>query len=246
MENVYQLSFLKTFLLEINAFLIGISKTGIPGVGILAIPLTAMVLPAKASTGLILPMLIMGDIFAVSYYRKKAVWKYVLRLLPFAAMGVIIGYFLMGKINDKQLSKFIGFIILIILFLNWYWNKKEIKIPEKFYFAVLMGLMAGITTMMANAAGPILIIYLLAMKLPKTEFVGTAAWYFFILNWFKVPFSIKLGLINFYSLKLNSLLIPGISIGAILGIIFLKKIPQKLFNQIVQFLAAAAALKLIF
>ncbi|MCM8818080.1 MAG: sulfite exporter TauE/SafE family protein [Candidatus Omnitrophica bacterium] len=237
---------MKIFFLEIYAFLIGVSKTGIPGVGILAIPLTAMILPAKASTGIILPMLIMGDIFAVSYYRKKAIWKYIFRLLPFATFGIIIGYFLMQKINDQQLSKFIGIIIITILFLNWYWNKKEIKIPESIYFAPLMGLFAGITTMMANAAGPILIIYLLAMKLPKTEFVGTGAWYFFILNWFKVPFSTKLGLINIYSLKLNFLLIPGITLGALLGIIFLKKIPQKIFNNLVQILAFISALKLIF
>lgn len=246
MENIYQLNILKFFLLEIYAFLIGVSKTGIPGVGILAIPLTAMILPAKASTGIILPNLIMGDIFAVTYYRRKAIWKYILRLLPFASFGIIIGYFLMGKVNDKQLSKFIGIVILIILFLNWYWNRKEIKIPEKIYFAPLMGLFAGITTMMANAAGPILIIYLLAMKLPKTEFVGTGAWYFFILNWFKVPFSVKLGLINIYSLKLNFLLFPGVALGAILGIFFLKKIPQKIFNHLVQILALLAALKLIF
>ncbi|MGC8976488.1 MAG: sulfite exporter TauE/SafE family protein [Candidatus Ratteibacteria bacterium] len=244
--NTYQVPLFKILLLELNAFLIGVSKTGIPGVGILAISLTAIALPTKVSTGLILPMLIIGDIFAVIYYRKKAIWKYVIRLLPFAATGVIIGYFLMGKVNDKQLSKFIGFIILTILFLNLYWNKKEIKVPERFYFAVIMGIFAGITTMMANAAGPILIIYLLAMKLPKTEFVGTGAWYFFILNWFKVPFSVNLGLINLYSLKLNFLLSPGVCIGAICGIFFLKKIPQKLFNQIVQILTFLSALKLIF
>ena len=246
MENIYQLTHLKLLLLELYAFLIGVSKTGIPGVGILAIPLTAMILPAKASTGIILPMLIVGDIFAVSYYKKKAIWKYILRLLPFASIGIIIGYFLMGKINDKQLSKFIGIVILAIFLLNWWWNKKEINVPQKIYFSIIMGLFAGITTMMANAAGPILIIYLLSMKLPKTEFVGTGAWYFFILNWFKVPFSVNLGLINFHSLKLNLLLVPGICIGAISGIFFLKKIPQKIFNQIVQFLTIISALKLIF
>ncbi|MCM8806980.1 MAG: sulfite exporter TauE/SafE family protein [Candidatus Omnitrophica bacterium] len=246
MGNIYNLNFFKIFLLEINSFLIGISKTGIPGLGILAIPLTAIVLPPKISTGVILPMLILGDIFAVSYYRKKAIWKYIFRLLPFAILGVIIGYFLLGKINDKMLGKFIGSVILIILLLNWYWNKKGIKIPEKFLFAVFMGIFAGITTMMANAAGPILIIYLLSMKLPKTEFVGTGAWYFFILNWIKVPFSVSLGLINPYSLKLNLMLFPGLTLGAFGGIFFLKKIPQKIFNQVVQILAGISSLKLIF
>jgi len=246
MGNIYNLTNIKIFLLEIFSFLIGVSKTGIPGVGILAIPLTAMILPAKVSTGIILPNLIIGDIFAVIYYKKKAIWKYIFRLLPFASLGIIIGYFLMGKINDKQLSKFIGIVILVIFLLNWWWNKREINVPQKIYFSVIMGLFAGITTMMANAAGPILIIYLLSMKLPKTEFVGTGAWYFFILNWFKVPFSVNLGLININSLKLNLLLVPGISLGAISGILFLKKIPQKIFNQVVQIIAVISALKLIF
>ncbi len=246
MGNIYNLSSIKIFLLEIFSFLIGVSKTGIPGVGILAIPLTAMILPAKVSTGIILPNLIVGDIFAVIYYKKKAIWRYIFRLLPFASIGIIIGYFLMGKINDKQLSKFIGVVILAIFFLNWWWNKREINVPQKIYFSIIMGLFAGITTMMANAAGPILIIYLLSMKLPKTEFVGTGAWYFFILNWFKVPFSVNLGLININSLKLNILLIPGISLGAISGILFLKKISQKIFNQVVQIITIISALKLIF
>jgi uncharacterized membrane protein YfcA len=109
-----------------------------------------------------------------------------------------------------------------------------------------MGLLAGTTTMLANAAGPIMVIYLLAMGLPKKEFIGTGAWYFFLGNLFKVPFSASLGLINPASLKLNLLLFPGIALGAVLGILVIKKIPEKSFSVIVQALTAAAALKLIF
>jgi len=246
MGNIYNLTGIKFFLLEICSFFIGLSKTGIPGFGILGISLTAMILPTKVSTGVVLPLLIMGDIFAISYYKKRVIWKYILRVLPFTSFGIIIGYFLMGKINDRQLSVFIGLMILLIIGLNYWWNKKNIKIPQKIYFGVFIGIFAGITTMMANAAGPILIIYLIAMKLPKTEFVGTSAWYFFILNWFKVPFSVNLGLININSLKLNLLLFPSVIIGAISGVLLLKKIPQKIFDQIVQILVIISALKLIF
>jgi uncharacterized membrane protein YfcA len=246
MGNIYNLTGIKFFLLEICSFFIGLSKTGIPGFGILGISLTAMILPTKVSTGVVLPLLIMGDIFAISYYKKRVIWKYILRVLPFTSFGIIIGYFLMGKINDRQLSVFIGLVILLIIGLNYWWNKKNIKIPQKIYFGVFIGISAGITTMMANAAGPILIIYLIAMKLPKTEFVGTSAWYFFILNWFKVPFSVNLGLININSLKLNLLLFPSVIIGAISGVLLLKKIPQKIFDQIVQILVIISALKLIF
>jgi uncharacterized membrane protein YfcA len=100
--------------------------------------------------------------------------------------------------------------------------------------------------MMANAAGPIMIIYLLAMRLPKIEFVGTSAWFFFVINWLKVPFSANLNLMTAATVKLNLMMLPFIAIGAVVGIFFLKRIPQKAFNAVVQILAAAAAIKLLF
>jgi uncharacterized membrane protein YfcA len=106
--------------------------------------------------------------------------------------------------------------------------------------------MAGVTTMMANAAGPVMIIYLIAMRLPKIEFVGTSAWFFFIINWLKVPFSANLDLMTIESVKLNLMMLPFIFVGAIIGIFFLKRIPQKAFTIVVQILAAAAAIKLLF
>jgi len=240
----------------ISGLLIGLSKTGIPGAGFAAIPLVAMVIPARASTGVVLPMLIFGDFFAVIYYRRKASWVHLIRLLPWAATGIILGYMILrlapgGRIwlDDLRLSRVIGTVILVLLVLNWWYQKsqrEEARIPDYWWFAAGVGLLAGITTMMANAAGPILIIYLLAMRLPKIEFVGTAAWYFFLLNWFKVPFSTNLGFITLESLKLNLLVLPAITLGAFLGIFVLRKIPEKTFSVVIQIVAAAAAWKLIF
>lgn len=242
----YTLTTGKFLLLLLSSFLIGLSKTGIPGLGLLAISLSTMVLPAKASTGIILIILICGDIFAVTYYRKNAVWKHLLRLFPFAFTGIFAGYLLMDRINDNQLKPVIGIIILIMLGLNYLWKKKSnLNIPQKWYFAAVLGLIAGITTMMANAAGPVMLIYLLAMKLDKKEFVGTGAWYFFIGNLFKVPFSAKLGLINPYSLQLNFFILPGVICGAITGIFLLRKINTRTFNLMVEILTATAAIKLL-
>lgn len=246
METIYNLNLLKFLLLFLTSFLIGLSKTGIPGLSLLSVTLAAQVLPAKTSTGIVLVMLICGDIFAVIYYRRDAVWKHLIRLFPFAFTGIFIGYLLMERINDNQLSPVIGTVILIILGINHLWKKKqEIDIPQRWYFAAILGLIAGITTMMANAAGPIMIIYLLSMNLDKKEFVGTGAWYFFIGNLFKVPFSAKLGLINPSSLQLNLFLLPGIICGAVVGILILKKIPTKTFNIIVETLTVIAAINLI-
>lgn len=231
------------------ALLMGFSKTGLPGAGILAIPLVAWVIDARASTGVVLPMLIAGDIFAVACYRRHADWRHVLRLMPWAITGIFIGYCALGKVTDGQLRPIIGGTILVMLGLNaWrdYLHGDRAPIPTHWSFSAVLGLTAGITTMMANAAGPIMAIYLLAMRLPKNVFVGTGAWYFFLLNSFKVPFSMHLGLINPESLRLNLLLLPAIVLGAVTGIYVLPRVPEKLFTRLVQLLAAAAAVKLLF
>jgi len=253
------------------ALITGFSKTGFSGAGILAIPLAAMVIPARASTGLILPMLIVGDIMAVIVYRQHAIWKYVLKLLPYAVAGIVIGFVLLSLVNpsklappsttastatappiigDKELKPIIGIVILTLLILNAWRQFRiaksgEIHVPDSLWFAIAMGVLAGITTMMANAAGPIIVIYLLAMRLPKHAFIGTSAWYFFILNSFKVPFSAYLGLITLNSLWFNAKLVPMILLGGLLGIWLIKHIPEKPFNYLVQLLAAIAAIQLI-
>jgi len=233
---------------SISAFLFGLSKTGLPGMGILAIPLMAGIMPSRISTGVVLPILIFADIFAVSYYRRKAVWSHLFRLIPWAMTGIILGYLIMGRITDTQLKPVIGIVIMIMLTVNYWRNSQpnEMPVPTRWWFAAFTGLLAGITTMLANAAGPILVIYLLAMRLPKTEFIGTAAWYFFLLNWFKVPFSANLGLITPQSLRFNLALFPLVAIGAVSGIYLLKYLPEKTFNNITQILAGIAAINLLF
>ncbi|HNS31795.1 MAG TPA: sulfite exporter TauE/SafE family protein [bacterium] len=233
----------------IGGVMIGLSKTAIPGLGMASIPLIATVLPARSSTGIVLILLIFADIFAVLYYRRQALWMHLARLIPWAFMGIIAGYFMLGKIDDRQLKYAIGCLILAMLALNYWREKRESRgeppgILCRWWFAAFLGLVAGAATMMANAAGPILVVYLIAMRVPKNKFIGTAAWYFFILNWVKVPFSMNLGFINGDSMKLTFYILPSVAAGAVGGIFILKKIPEKAFNKAVKILTAAAALKL--
>ncbi|MCS7119969.1 MAG: sulfite exporter TauE/SafE family protein [Nitrososphaerota archaeon] len=242
------LSWLQWVIIIMTAVSIGLTKTGIPGLSILFIPLMAEYFPAKASTGIVLPLLMLADVFAVIYYRKNAIWHHLLKLLPWTSVGVVIGYVAMGMISDAQLKPIIGAIILIILMSNFWFErnrKSEDSIPQKMWFAAGLGIAAGVTTMMANAAGTIFTIYLLTMKIPKTEFVGTSAWFFFILNWFKFPFSVSLGLITLETLHLDFMIFPAVAAGAITGILLLKKIPESEFRIIVQVLAALAAINLL-
>ena len=229
--------------------MVGTTKTGMPGLGILIVPLMALVLPARQSTGILLGILILADLFAITYHRHNARWGHVLRLLPAAFAGIVAGYFGLKFVNDRQLKPIIGVIVLLMLGFN-YWRSRikgeDAPVPTQLWFAVVLGFMAGVTTMMANAAGPVMIIYLLAMRLPKVEFVGTSAWFFFVVNWLKVPFSANLELMTAESVKLNLMMLPFIAVGAVTGIFLLKRIPQKIFNAVVQILAAAAAVKLLF
>jgi uncharacterized membrane protein YfcA len=233
------------------AIIIGISKTGFPGVGILSIPLVAIAIDTKQSTGTVLPMLIIGDCMAVFFYRRHAVIKYLFKVVPCAVAGVLIGFVFLGMVTSAQLKPIIGAVILVMLSLNWWRNWRLAKsgamhIPEGWWFAVVLGVTAGIITMMANAAGPIMVIYLLAMRLPKDAFIGTGAWYALSLNVFKVPFSAALGLIKGGSLLANLYLAPVIVIGGFLGLGLVKLVPEKPFTWLMQALAVVAAMDMLF
>ncbi len=240
-------------LLGLGAFLIGFSKTGIAGIGALSIAIFANIISAKASTGAILPLLVAADIAAVLSYRRHARWLHLVRLLTWAVPGIFIGYFSMKHINDIQTQRLIGAILLVVVTMH-IWRQRKIRrdgervdeqVPHTLWFAATMGLLAGFTTMVANAAGPIVVLYLLAMRLPKMEFLGTCAWYFFLLNTFKIPFSHSLGLIHFDSLRLDLALLPFVLLGALGGRIIIPYVNQRLFEWLAIFFTVISAIRLL-
>lgn len=231
------------------AVLVGFSKTGISGLGILAIPLMAEIFPARESTGVLLPMLIVGDIMAVSFYRRDALWSQLVRLLPWVMPGILLGYFALGWVNDSQMRPILGWLILVLLVLQivrrWCGDWMEHKLPHTWWFAAVLAILAGFATMLANAAGPIMIMYFLAKKLPKKEFIGTSAWFYLIVNLIKVPFSGNQGLITGDHLLFNAWLAPVILTGAAVGYMILPKVPQKFFDRAVLALAFVASIRMI-
>lgn len=231
------------------ALMVGFTKTGVPGLGIFAVALFACIVPARVSTGILLIMLIIGDVFAVAYYRRHAVWAHLLPLIPWAIAGIVLGAFVMRKVNDDQLRRAIGGIVLAMLALNLWWNRRGAGEQPPLlgrWAAPVFGLLAGITTMLANAAGPIMILYLLAMRLPRNEFIGTGAWYFFLVNWIKVPFHVLwVGTITAQTFLFAVAFLPAILVGAVAGILVVRQIPEKTFNALAQVLAGVTALKLV-
>lgn len=231
----------------VGALLVGVSKTGIAGLGMLFVVLFAQILPAKQATGVVLPLLIFGDVIAVAAYRQHTQWRFLWRLFPWTAAGVGVGFFALGRMNDRQAQAWIGAIVLALLAVHLLRRGGAVKgeADHGAWFAPTIGVLAGFTTLVANAAGPLMAIYLLAMRLPKMEFVGTSAVFFLLLNLFKVPFMVGLGLINGGSFALNLWLAPAVFLGAWIGRKILVKIDQRMFENLALILSGAAGLRLL-
>lgn len=238
------------------AFLVGLAKTGITGLGILAVAIAASALPARESVGAMLLTLIGGDIFAVLFYRRSADWSHLLRLFPWAAAGVVCGALTLwlGRVDNDGARHLIGVILLVLIvgdFLRrWLQKGQEGDGVPRFmrskWSGGVAGVTAGFTTMVANAAGPVMTLYLLAAQLPKYAFLGTSAWFFLILNLFKIPFSIGLGMITWESAGFSLRMLPFIILGALAGRWLVRYIDERRFVQIAFGLTFIASVRLLF
>lgn len=229
------------------AIVVGVSKSGIGGLGMLAVVLFAQILPAKQATGAVLPLLCFGDVVGAAYYRKHANWHHLWRLFPWTAAGVVIGYFGLGRIDDRQARVLIGGIVLGMVAMHlirrrWAGHEAE----HGAWFAPTIGVLAGFTTLVANAAGPLMAVYMLAMRLPKLDYVGTGAVFFLLLNLFKVPFMVHLELITVASFSLNLALVPLVYAGAWVGRKLIVRIEQQAFENLALGLSLLAGVRLLF
>ncbi|MEM1323662.1 MAG: sulfite exporter TauE/SafE family protein [Bacteroidota bacterium] len=244
----FQLSPVHWLLVLLCAVIIGAAKAGIKGITIVVVALLAIIFGGKASTGILLPLLIAGDTFAVWYYNRHTQWKYLIRLLPWAMLGVGLGTWLGKDIPEALFKQGMAAIILVsIIVMLWWERNKHRKVPNNWWFAGLMGLLVGFTTMIGNMAGAFSNLFFLAMRLPKDEFIGTAAWLFFIINLFKVPFHLYVWeTIRPETLVLNFYLIPGIIIGLLIGIRLVKIIKSDHYRQFILLMTALGALVIFF
>lgn len=227
---------------------IGFSKSGFAGVSMLHVVLFAFVFEALPSTGVLLPMLVVGDLCAIYFFGREANWQHVRRLLPPTIGGILIGWLMMDQLDSDQFKWIVGGIILslcVVQFVRTYRPGWFDHVPHQTWFAVVLGLLAGVTTMLANAAGPVVALYLLAVALPKWELIGTSAWLFLVLNLLKLPLSFQLGLISDSTLLVGAVLIPAIPLGMLAGRWLVGRVPQKWFNLILLGFTAIAAIRLI-
>ncbi|MCW5514775.1 sulfite exporter TauE/SafE family protein [Muriicola sp. Z0-33] len=229
------------------AFVIGVSKAGIKGIAIINVTLMALAFGAKESTGLVVPLLVAGDIFAVVYYNRHTRWSYIFRFLPWMLLGILIGVLIGNDLPDTTFKITMAIIILGSVIMMYWWDRRKSKVvPTHWLFAGFIGTIAGITTMIGNLAGAFSNIYFLAMRIPKNEFIGTAAWLFLIINVFKLPFHIWVwGTITPETLLINLKLLPGVLIGIVVGIKLVKIIREAFYRKLILILTAAGAVLIL-
>ncbi len=244
----YNLTVLQWVAISVAVFLLGISKSGLKGISIVIVLILAFVFGEKASTGVLLPMLIVADICAVVYYNRHAQWKYIWKLMPWVVVGVLVGVWVGNDISEGLFKKVMAVIVIgSILIMIYTENRSSNSIPKNKLFSSGAGFLAGFTTMVGNLAGPISNIYFLAMRLPKNEFIGTAAWLFFIINIFKLPFHFFVWkTITKETLVLNTVLIPVIVIGFFVGVYIVKLISNVNYRRFILVITAAGGLVMLF
>ena len=215
------------------ALFVGMSKTGVQGLAVLTVPLLAMAFGAKPSTGIMLPVLCFADLIGVGYYRRKAEWRYIVRLLPTAIAGFFLAIWVDHLIPPAEFKHLMGACLALVLAVMLWsqWRGKENMLANYWWYGPLFGLLGGFTTMIGNAAGPVMAIYLLSIRMPKLAFVGTNAWFFLCVNFLKLPLQVfAWNNITLTTLAIDACAIPFVLIGAFLGIRLVKFLPERAFR----------------
>lgn len=236
-------------LLAVAAFFVGMSKTALPGVNTLAVAIFAAILPARASTAALLILLLLGDVFAIAFYRRHADWATLIKLVPTIAAGMIIGAFFLAYSNDTGVQRAIGIILLLLMAVT-IWQRRwpsqgsdslgRLRVARVGY-----GTLGGFTTMVANAGSAAMSMYLLAARFQVQAFLGTAAWLFALINLSKVPVVVGLGLVSPTTLLLDLMLAPGVVVGALVGWLVARRIKQVIFDWAVIVATIAGAIYLL-
>ena len=235
MEILSTWSIINLLLVFAGAFIIGLAKAGLRGIDMLNVTLMALVFGSKASTGIVLPLLCVADIAAVLYYHRHAQRKHFWKLIPWMAIGILIGVFAGKDLNEAVFRKLMAVIIIltVIIMLIMEIIKSE-NVPTHPLFAASTGIVAGITTMLGNLAGAFSNLYFLAMRLPKNDFIGTVSWLFLVINLFKFPFQVLYWKnITATSLQTDLLLLPALALGFLLGLKIVKQIKDDHYRKVV-------------
>ena len=232
----------------VAALCIGLSKAGFSGISMVSVFLLADIYGAKESVGLALPLLIVADLLAYPAFIKYGSWKPVWKLLAPTLIGIFAGWWMLSWIDNDMARRVIGICVLLMVAVQ---ASRRLH-PEWFDacvapqgFGASAGVIGGFATMLANAAGPVIQLYLLARRLPKMELIGIGARFFLLINILKVPLGAQLKLINADSLWINLQLAPAVVVGVFGGRWLVDKVSQKHFEWMVVVFSVIAGVRLL-
>lgn len=230
--------------------LVGLTKTSIGGLGLLCAALLTQIIPAKESTGVLLILLIVGDLFAIRVYRKYVDWNFLRTLIKPVFMGLVFGALFLSRSTDESLKKFIGWVVLILVLLyplSQYWQKNNSDLNSRFPRVVrlTLGSTAGFMSMVANSGGTPMSIYLFLRRDSVLNFLANSAWFFFIVNLIKLPITLSLGILNISSFRFILPSLPAIAVGALIGKKIVSQINQQIFQNLTLISAGLVGTKLI-
>jgi uncharacterized membrane protein YfcA len=231
------------------ALCIGLSKAGFSGISMVSVVLLADIYGSKASVGLALPLLIAADLMAYPAFLKHGSWRPVWKLLGPALIGIALGWWVLGGISEVTARRVIGGCVLVMVALQALRRWQPVafdRLAESSGFGLGAGVLGGFATMLANAAGPVIQLYLMARKIPKMELIGIGARFFLLINLIKVPVNARLALITADSLLENLRLLPAVAVGIFGGKWLLQHVPQVAFEWMIVIFATLAGLRMLF
>lgn len=233
----------------LGATCVGLAKSGFTGISLISVFIFADLFGAKTSVGLVLPLLIVADMTVYPAFRKHGSWKPVFKLLIPAIVGLALGYMVLARINDEQAKHGIGVSVLLMVAIQLLRLTNAAAFDRMAHstgFGIGAGVVGGMATMIANAAGPVIQLYLLSKRIPKMELIGISARFFLLINFLKLPMNFQLSLINQNTILINALLVPAVWIGVFSGRYLVKKVPQRYFEWLVILFSIIAGVRLCF
>ena len=232
-------------ILGLGALIVGISKASIGGLGLITAALFADVMPARESTAAVLLLLIVGDIIGSVMYRRDVEWRALLRLAPTVLIGIVLGTWFLANVDDGFMRRALGVTILVMCALQIGMARRPKPDHLPHWVTTITGVLAGFTSMVANAAGPIMAIYLLNMHIGVRRYIGTTAWFFFAINLTKLPFSIGLGLLHPDRALMLLWYVPLVVVGALIGRWIATRLSLVAFQQVTLGAAILGGLNLL-